>query len=344
MCDIGYIVKDHIPALMQLITHDLPQYNMKLVTTKCLNTAVMFMYLFLGDKAYRYTGHCDVQNVQLRYKESGDASLSLLNAFRKELLSPDATERELYYVMLTDGYVPIVDNVNNESTPVANVNVVPNKVYFPGHVFVIEKIPPSAKCNLDVVEGNAKVTTASNSNSNSARNSNSNRKPKSSTKQTPRYNIYQSYIDEYDFAGHVVKNKSLSCSYNRMSTTIVDGLQHIFSTPTWNAKDNEFWKEFTYVDGSQWNGGVFKGNILFCYTRVTTTTCVAQLRVFLQKKLNELQQKLTDEETQPEATYGVWHCDANQTPTQCYNTGPKSIRPLTNQQMQEEIEEMLFKI
>lgn len=350
MSDIGYIVKDHVPALMQLVTHELPQYNMQLVTTKCLNTAVMFMYLFLGKKAFKYTEHCDVPNVQRRYGSGGDAASSdLLRSFKKDVLSRRSKGRTLYYVMLTDGHVDKVQAADMSPSSTAQVDKLIESIYthlstphstethvdtaagtgtptgrqreyFPGHVFLIDKLPASAADAGD---------------------------------NRPRYNLYQSYIDEYDFSGHVDRNKSCAYSYERMAASI-DELAHIFHSDAWDDRSSSFWRSFTFVDGSQWLGHRFSGSILFCYTRVCTKGCVKQLRTFLQSKLSELERDWP--RLQPDEVYGMDRCKDLQAQASsgaigrddaakaCYRLKQNSSTPLTNRQMRSELQKMLQKI
>lgn len=129
-CNLGYIVKGNMGLLMQIFQKELNMYDMQLVTSKCLNTAVLIMYMLLGSEAIAHTSFCDVHNVQKRYREMGNASNPELFRFKNELLSPSKT-RVLYYIMITDG------RVHHKTMDVYKE--------FPGHVCVIEKIPQSKK-------------------------------------------------------------------------------------------------------------------------------------------------------------------------------------------------------
>jgi hypothetical protein len=124
-CDIGVLVKDYVKPLMQALTVDIREYNMRLITTKCLNTAVMFMILFFGKSALKDTEYCDVRNVVLRHQSQIDKNVSLVDGLANDLMRR-TKHRYVYYVMLTDGRF-IHDN-QRES-------------FFPGHVMVWEKIP-----------------------------------------------------------------------------------------------------------------------------------------------------------------------------------------------------------
>ena len=131
-CDIGYIVKDYVKPIMQAMTVDIREYNMRLITSKCLNTAVMFMVLIFGKAALEDTEHCDVKNVMTRHKRPNCAAsrdcdnLKLVEELKKDLLAP-SSKRMVYYIMLTDGQF---DRGADEQS-----------AFFPGHVMVWEKVP-----------------------------------------------------------------------------------------------------------------------------------------------------------------------------------------------------------
>lgn len=310
MCDIGYIVKDHVLAIMQLLTHVIPQYRLQLQTTKCLNTAVMLMYLFLGTKAFHYTSFCDVPVVQERYKRQGNASLDVLKKFEKELLATRCKRRELYYVMLTDGYL---------TRPGASASAPGPKIYFPGHVFVVEKLPSCTNCET----------------------------PSEFAGRLPRFNLYQSYVLAYELGGHIANNSSLACSYERMQSDILPGLRRAFENPVWTAQDAEFWKRFTFVDGSEWNDAALAGTIFFCYTKVTTSSCVVRLRKFLLEKRGELRDVLDKKKALPGDVYGMWNCHGEKRTNveDCYCLDPRlSAKPLTCAEMLAQIDAMLAKV
>jgi hypothetical protein len=124
-CDVGYIIKDYVKPLMQALTNDLKEYNMRLVTSKCLNTAVSFMFLFFGKRALKDTVYCDVDNVVSRHESFQENSSSIIDHLKKDVLRKTQS-RYVYYVMLTDGYMQKPDGT---------------EVFFPGHVMVWEKIP-----------------------------------------------------------------------------------------------------------------------------------------------------------------------------------------------------------
>jgi glycosyltransferase involved in cell wall biosynthesis len=124
-CDIGYVVKDFAKPLMQAMTMEVEDYHMRLITTKCLNTAVMFMVLFFGKDALNDTVYCDVDNVVRRHTYHSDNNRVILRALSNDLLRRTQS-RYVFYLMLTDGYF---------------IGPGGTKHFFPGHVMVWEKIP-----------------------------------------------------------------------------------------------------------------------------------------------------------------------------------------------------------
>lgn len=127
-CAVAFVLKNNLKAVMQLIMHDLPEYDMQLKTTKCLNTGVMLMYMLFGQNGVRQAHICDVQNVQATYKPNFTArTKAALVDLRSRLFSyPGKNNREVFYVMITDGYI----GRPNDDT---------KKTYFPGHVFMIDR-------------------------------------------------------------------------------------------------------------------------------------------------------------------------------------------------------------
>jgi hypothetical protein len=117
-CRVGDVLAKHAPALIQLMTARLPGYHMRLITTKCLNTAVTLMYLTLGERALQHTRYCDVPVVLERSRKGGPSRLVVYDGLRARVLDPAATNHRVFYVMLTDAQL--------------------GAVYFPGHVFIME--------------------------------------------------------------------------------------------------------------------------------------------------------------------------------------------------------------
>jgi hypothetical protein len=135
-CDLGYIVKDHIISIMQVLTNELPDYNFRLQTTKCLNTAVMLMLFFLGKRGLKIANYCDTRAVIQRHKNGTDKNDLIMKDLKKQIFSKKEKSRVIYYILLTDGYFPnsISDLTNNINTQINE------QIYFPGHVFILEKM------------------------------------------------------------------------------------------------------------------------------------------------------------------------------------------------------------
>lgn len=124
-CDIGYLIKDYMKPLMQSMTYQVQEYNMRNVFTKCLNTAISIFFLFLGKNALKHTIYCDVHNVQNRNNDNIDNNALIADKLRRDILRK-TDKRYVYYLMLTDGQMRKPDG---------------STLMFPGHVLIIEKIP-----------------------------------------------------------------------------------------------------------------------------------------------------------------------------------------------------------
>lgn len=128
-CNLVYIIKDHIKPLMQLLTIDLKQYNMRLLTTKCLNSAVLIMYFMLGRRGVDLAQQCDTKTVIQRHTQGLDNNASVITNLKKDILSKNIKHRYLYYILLTDGHFPKTKGSAEQT------------IFFPGHVFILEKTP-----------------------------------------------------------------------------------------------------------------------------------------------------------------------------------------------------------
>lgn len=327
MCDVGYLMSQHVVSIMQMLTVELhSKYNMQMLTTKCLNTAVMFMYLMVGsdsdstattgnsssattgnsssttkgnDRWYDHTHFCDVSTIRNRVKENkklkdNDGRTGAEELFRKALEARPAYPRTLYYIMLTDGDLPKATTTNsnssrntsrntsrnsnsnnttwkkvynayNESLPLGRAPVTrapPKGVqsggddgtkYFPGHVFVVERLAPEVGQRL------------------------------------PRFSLYQSYIGHYDLAEHAGAG-AIPVGYARMKNLLA-GLVNMTVQTTWDKTTTRFWKDLTNVDekhASQFEGYVMPGRIHFCYKEVVPKSCTSGLCSFVKVSLGIL--------------------------------------------------------
>ena len=127
-CDIGYILKNYVKPIIQCLTNDIKEYYMKLLTTKCLNSAVMISIFMLGKKkGLELANYCDNGDTKKRHIDNIDNNNNILLNYKKLILNNQSKHRILYYILLTDGYFTF----NNKKPP----------AYFPGHVFILEQIP-----------------------------------------------------------------------------------------------------------------------------------------------------------------------------------------------------------
>lgn len=129
-CDIGYILKNYIKPLIQTLTNDIKSYYMRLLTTKCLNTAVMLAVFMVGKKrALQLSNYCDTEATRKRHMDGKDQNYNIINTLRADVFTMKTNHRWLYYILLTDGHFPHESKGKEESQ------------FFPGHVFILEKIP-----------------------------------------------------------------------------------------------------------------------------------------------------------------------------------------------------------
>lgn len=239
-CDLSLVIKDHMKSLMQALDTELKEYNTELITTKCLNTAVMIMYMYLGSYGLNHTRYCDVRNVQDRYKEK-DKTLQEFMKFKRKILNKNVKFRYLYYVMMTD-HDYIEDGKGSAKS-------------FPGHVYVIEKIPPKKE------RGN------------------------------PRYSIYQSFIQKYSFQEYIDKiRKGNNMTYNEM-VKLINDMESFYRKGVWDDDDVNFWRRLAYVDTSEYKGHGHKGKIFFCYRTVGLRTCSSRLKAIISAKIRDLRKQ-----------------------------------------------------
>lgn len=132
-CDIGYVLRNYIKPLIQTLTNDIRDYYMRLLTTKCLNTAVMLSVFMLGRKrGISIANYCDTEATRKRHLTDGDTNQSIIEYYSKDILSTRCKQRVFYYVLLTDGKFPYDEKTKEPA-------------FFPGHVLILEKFPNEEK-------------------------------------------------------------------------------------------------------------------------------------------------------------------------------------------------------
>jgi hypothetical protein len=228
-CDIGYLIKDYMKPLMQAATVQIREYNMRLIESKCLNNAVLTMRLLLGKHALKHTIYCDVHNVQQRHTDRLDHNPTIAAKLKADLLRK-TEKRYIYYIMLTDGYFNKPDGT---------------KVFFPGHVFVLEKIPWGS----DVF-----------------------------------YYLYQAYIDQYTYAQYIDRYKSIKIS-RKKAEYYMNKINDLVNNMVWDKDFVDFWKDMTKVDTSHMINGVPENAFFVCYRKIKYESCMKNLEHFVRGSL-----------------------------------------------------------
>ena len=278
-CDIVYVIMRYLTPLMQCLTNDIREYNMQLLTTKCLNTAVMLMFFLLGRKGLEHSRYCDSHSVIDRHNKGIDNNKSVMKKMFKCILNKRISSRYVYYILMNDGYF------DAPSKP-------EGRAYFPGHVFIIER---------------------------------------SFSGSDTYFNLYQSYINEYDLKGYYIKNRTLRYTFEQMKD-LLQKLQYITSIGTWDDKCVQYWMDFTHVDTSNLKGAHQGGKLFICFSYDKLKVCVENIKHYVNEKLGEIRNKVKSKEDM-RVIYGN---------PSYYNNSP--VKPLTYGDMKINLESILTDI
>jgi len=130
-CNVTSLILKYLVPIFQYLSVEMKDYNMKLKTTKCLNTAVMLVYILGSKKDIDIkVNYCDTENINKRYSKIKDENKKIekkekiLDKLDKDITNPNINYRYFYYILMT--HTSMYKNNNN-------------KKWFPGHVFIIEK-------------------------------------------------------------------------------------------------------------------------------------------------------------------------------------------------------------
>ena len=124
-CDLGHIIYKHLAFLMVLFKDEIKPYRFEHIT-KCLTTAVMMMFLYIGKNVIPKARYCDVSSINERFKSTSQNENKMhMKKLYNDILEPSEKTRSLYYILLTDGTFRVRGSDDTR--------------YFPGHVLVIEK-------------------------------------------------------------------------------------------------------------------------------------------------------------------------------------------------------------
>ncbi len=242
-CDLGYIIKDHITPIIQIMTNELPEFNFRLQTTKCLNTAITLMMFFVGKKGLDIASYCDTRAVIKRHKNNEDNNSVIMTKLKHQLLNKKEKARTIYYILLTDVHFP---NTNHDNETVAT-----STVYFPGHVFILEKLWDDIK--------------------------------------TEHYfYFYQSYINQYTLQQHIQYNNGLKISQEKVKH-LIDNLDYVIHAKDWSADNVRKWREITFTNSSVFKDSKSSGNFFLCFQKAKSNICYKHLLTYLKKVLKKLE-------------------------------------------------------
>ena len=227
---------------------------MQLLTTKCLNTAVLLLYFMLGTKGLEHAEYCDSGAIKERHLSNQDSNPVVLKEMRSKILDKRGKTRKLFYILMNDNMFPYPPEIPREED-----------AFFPGHVFIIEKIPASPE---------------------------------------PYYYIYQSYINEYDLNGHIQNMEKKKGGIHKAPNTsslqmtrdevrvLLNKISYILGAGTWDDKCIQYWKDFTFVDTSDIRGSITASKLFICCASSSVYDCVENIEKYVQGKIGELRQEM----------------------------------------------------
>lgn len=144
----------------------------------------------------------------------------------------------------------------------------PETQHFPGHVFIIDKFP---SCN----------------------------------NKEPTYNIYQSYINQYDLKGHFKRNKNSMKVKDNNINFVLDGINNIISNKVWNNDAVNFWNEFTFVDTKELiNYKTDKINL--CYSKISIDDCYKEFYRFTYNRAFNLYNEISSNDIVKLKKYDIY--------------------------------------
>ena len=127
MCDLGYLIRDHIPSVIQALSIDLHSYKIPLQPTRCFYTAILIMYLLLGVDSLNGLGDCNTDAILSRFSKSQTGSFDVATSLTNEMFDKSG-DHTLFYIL-----------ISNYESPKDSNGV--SRFFFPGHVFVVERTP-----------------------------------------------------------------------------------------------------------------------------------------------------------------------------------------------------------
>jgi hypothetical protein len=247
MCDTGYIIRDHLPAIMQAISVDLAKrenkHDIPLQLTRCYCTAVMMTHL-LVDQVEAALSYCNHTSTKARSTNDRNYSRSTAQNMSQDVLDINSPiKHSMYYVLLTS-YTSPADSTQQK-----------DRYYFPGHVFVIEKVPADTN-----------------------------------NPSLAPFRLYQSYIGAYDLKKYMDMSRSdLHVTHEQMKKNL-DGLEMMMGVEKkWDAEVSTFWNNLTLTNQfDEVQNMTIDGNIHLCYHKIDIDNCNGTMQSFLTRHITEL--------------------------------------------------------
>jgi hypothetical protein len=197
------------------------------------------MYFFLGDRGLKMAEECDTRSVIARHESNLENNAAIMNDLRKQLFSKREKARTLYYVLLSDGYF----TSSQSSQSIESIAAMETQVYFPGHVFVLEKIWDEAK-------------------------------------KEHYFYFYQSYINQYTLDGHINQNKGLRINHGRATELLTD-LEHVLTSETWSSNNVKKWYDMTFARSDTLMGSRSRNKFFLCFRKAKSNVCLGKLNKYL---------------------------------------------------------------
>jgi hypothetical protein len=252
MCDTGYVIRDHLPAILQAIAVDLTKINIELPLqlTRCYCTALMMTHLLVA-RVQDTLNNCNHVKSKRLSEQDRDSSRKVVSSFYDAMFT-SSDDHCMFYVLMTQ-HSKKKNNAANDN------NKDHEEYYFPGHVFVIERV------------------------------------------DRDRFNMYQSFIGEYDLNGYIEKASAISVGRTRMMKWVRGMVDMMGVGKKWDASVQEFWSDMTLTDDYvNMENMHIDGNIHFCYTSYPIKDCRVALANFVTRHLHALRN-----ESDIDVTYGI---------------------------------------
>ena len=261
------IIHGGIEPLLQLMSVDLEgRFHTGLITTKCLNTAALVMYLASGERGLREAFTCDVDKVIPRYanvfptktlnhnnvnrflSSVSPTAERYLKGMKSELDKP-SENGTLHYLMLTDSHMPLAGEKSSET------------ILFPGHVFVIEQ-------------------------------------------RGAQYHLYQSYINAYTMDTQVrFKNNGTTRRSQKWMDRFSSDLRYFVEAKVWDKKCADFWTFLTHTDATGFVGRD-KSEIYLCHKAVSSEHAFNNFVTYLGSKEEQLHDEIVAKPASADAVHG----------------------------------------